>query len=151
MAGQGISFTLVTLEPCGINLPHIHPRATEQIYVIEGEHGKLRTAFAEENGGRVISNDIGRGETTFFPTGLIHYQQNLGCKTATFLAALSSDDPGVVTITTRFFALPSGALKSSLNQDQTIVDTLVAGLPSNPAKGRQQCYEACGLTWGEGH
>ncbi|CBJ28693.1 cupin-like protein [Ectocarpus siliculosus] len=27
--GQGISMALVNLDPCAINLPHIHPRATE--------------------------------------------------------------------------------------------------------------------------
>ena len=29
LEGQGISMTLVNLEPCAINLPHVHPRATE--------------------------------------------------------------------------------------------------------------------------
>ena len=29
LAGQGISMALVNLGPCAINLPHIHPRATE--------------------------------------------------------------------------------------------------------------------------
>ena len=29
LEGQGISMTLVNLGPCAINLPHIHPRATE--------------------------------------------------------------------------------------------------------------------------
>lgn len=31
---EHISFTLVDMEPCGVNLPHTHPRATEIIYVI---------------------------------------------------------------------------------------------------------------------
>ena len=29
LEGQGISMALVNLDPCGINLPHVHPRATE--------------------------------------------------------------------------------------------------------------------------
>lgn len=29
LQGQGISMALVNLDPCTINLPHIHPRATE--------------------------------------------------------------------------------------------------------------------------
>ncbi|CAN0540023.1 unnamed protein product, partial [Laminaria digitata] len=29
LEGQGISMTLVNLKPCAINLPHVHPRATE--------------------------------------------------------------------------------------------------------------------------
>lgn len=26
LEGQGVSYTLFTLEACGINLPHVHPR-----------------------------------------------------------------------------------------------------------------------------
>ena len=33
LAYMGISYTLFELAPCGINLPHIHPRATELLYV----------------------------------------------------------------------------------------------------------------------
>ncbi|CAM9577492.1 unnamed protein product, partial [Laminaria digitata] len=29
LSGQGISMALVNLGPCAINLPHVHPRATE--------------------------------------------------------------------------------------------------------------------------
>lgn len=29
LQGQGISMALVNLDPCTINLPHLHPRATE--------------------------------------------------------------------------------------------------------------------------
>lgn len=29
LEGLGISMTLVNLDPCAINLPHVHPRATE--------------------------------------------------------------------------------------------------------------------------
>ena len=30
---EGISFQLFQLEPCGVNQPHIHPMATEFLYV----------------------------------------------------------------------------------------------------------------------
>ena len=38
--GQGISMTLVNLEPCAINLPHIHPRASDV-----SENAKMLTLF----------------------------------------------------------------------------------------------------------
>ena len=42
LAGQGVAYTLFTLEPCGgINLPHVHPRATEIIHVISGENLRI--------------------------------------------------------------------------------------------------------------
>ena len=33
LANMGISYTYFELAPCGINLPHVHPRATELLYV----------------------------------------------------------------------------------------------------------------------
>ena len=82
------------------------------LYVIEGD---VRSAFVEENGGEgAVVNDLLQGDVMFFPQGLIHYQQNLGCEPATFLSALSNEDPGVVTISTRFFELPSEAIQVSL-------------------------------------
>lgn len=143
LAGQGLSFSLFNIEPCGINLPHVHPRATELLYVISGED--IRTAFVEENGGRVIVNDIGKGYTTFFPEGLIHYQQNLSCEPAAYLSALNSEDPGVVTITTQFFDLPGEAVAGSLGQDESKVQELIDGLPAGPADGRIACMSKCGL------
>ena len=34
LAHMDISYTLFRLGPCGANIPHIHPRATELLYVI---------------------------------------------------------------------------------------------------------------------
>ena len=80
--------------------------------------GDLRVGFTEENGGdRAIINDISQGDVTFFPQGLIHYQQNLGCSPATFVNAFSSEDPGIDTITRSFFNLPAEAVKASMPND----------------------------------
>lgn len=143
LAGEGVSYSLFHIEPCGINLPHTHPRATELLYVISGKD--LRTAFVEENGGRVIVNDIGTGEATFFPEGLMHYQQNLSCETAMYLSALNSEDPGVITHSTQFFQFPNEALQATLGQGETKVQVLVDGLPDGPAEGHKACMRACGL------
>eukprot|EP00903_Cladosiphon_okamuranus_P019872 g18265.t1 len=143
LEGQGISMALVNLDACAINLPHLHPRATEMLYVIGGE---LRTAFVEENGGEgAVVNDLYQGDVMFFPQGLIHYQQNLGCEPATFLAALNNEDPGAVTITTRFFELPSEAIQASLKFVDTDLAALLKALPEVPAATRRQCLKVCGM------
>eukprot|EP00904_Undaria_pinnatifida_P006383 jgi/Undpi1/2875/HiC_scaffold_14.g06252.m1 len=141
---QGISMTLVNLGPCAINLPHIHPRATEMLYTIRGNH--LRVAFVEENGGEgAVINDLMEGDVAFFPQGLIHYQQNLDCEPATFLAALNSEDPGVVPITTTFFQLPDEAIQASLNLDDAGLKKLMESLPEAPAMAQRMCLQRCGL------
>eukprot|EP00904_Undaria_pinnatifida_P006373 jgi/Undpi1/2866/HiC_scaffold_14.g06243.m1 len=144
LEGQGLSMVLVNLGPCAMNLPHVHPRATEMLYTIEGN--QLRVAFVEENGGEgAVVNDLVAGDVAFFPQGLIHYQQNLSCFPVTYLAALNSEDPGVVTITTRFFELPSEAIQASLNVDDPTLKALLAALPEAPALGQRGCLQRCGL------
>ncbi|RUS13109.1 hypothetical protein BC938DRAFT_478127, partial [Jimgerdemannia flammicorona] len=50
LIGHGIAMAVGFIEPCGINLPHIHNRATEILFVVSGE---FETGFFIENGGKV--------------------------------------------------------------------------------------------------
>ena len=142
LEGIGISSVLFHIEACGINLPHIHPRATELFYVVEGQ---FQTGFLEENDGRLILNNLVQGQTTFFPRGLVHFEQNLGCSEATFLSAFNHEDPGVVTIPNRLFDIPIQALTSSFNSTEDTINALKARLVSNPAYGVGECLKRCGL------
>ena len=36
--GEGTALTIAVLEPCGTNLPHVHPRGTEIVYVATGKN-----------------------------------------------------------------------------------------------------------------
>lgn len=141
LTGEGLSMALLTLEPCGINLPHHHLRASEMIYVIEGSI--LRSGLAEENGGRTLVHDIEAGEVTFYPQGLVHYQQNLGCDTVTFLAAFSHDDPGFFDESLRLFTFPNEALASTFDMPEAFVKDLGKDLPVGIAKGREKCLTRC--------
>ena len=86
------------IRPCGMNSPHTHPRATEFLYVVNGQ---METGFIEENGARFVVNTVSEGQGTLFPKGSIHYQINLGCEPLTFVAALNNEDPGVSQIAQR--------------------------------------------------
>jgi len=145
LAGTGISYTLFNINPCAINLPHLHPRATELIYVISGSN--LTVGFTEENGGRFLKNVVNAGDTTFFPQGLIHYQHNFGCETVQFISALNSVDPGVVTVANNMARIPAVSLQSSLGLSDNEFATLTDhDLPAGPAPGLdQQCMQRCGL------
>jgi oxalate decarboxylase/phosphoglucose isomerase-like protein (cupin superfamily) len=141
LTGEGLSMGLLTLEPCGINLPHHHLRSSEMIYVIEGSF--LRSGLTEENGGRTFVHDIKAGEVTFYPQGLVHYQQNLGCDTVTFLAAFSHDDPGFFDESLRLFTLPDEALASTFDRSEAFVKNLGKDLPIGIARGRNECLNRC--------
>jgi len=147
LAGQGLGYSLFVLHPCGVNLPHVHPRATELLFMINGT-GPMRTTFVEENvatgPSRDVQNDIYPGQVTFFPQGLIHLEQNLGCDDVTFLSALNSEDPGVNTVTLRLFDVTDDeGLATSLGITPAQVATLRQELPPSPAKGRAECLAHC--------
>jgi hypothetical protein len=62
----GISSAVSFIEPCGLNIPHFHPRASEILTVIEGV---LDTGFVQENGFNTeIETQLGKFQATVFPT-----------------------------------------------------------------------------------
>ncbi len=67
--------------PCGINLPHAHPRATEINFSVDVD---FDVDFFQENGGPFILNVLHKNQVAGFPKGKIHFEQNLNCVPATF-------------------------------------------------------------------
>ena len=46
--GQGVGFAILNIEPCGIVLPHVHPRASNILYAIDVEN--FQVGLIEEGG-----------------------------------------------------------------------------------------------------
>ncbi|CAI9303817.1 unnamed protein product [Lactuca saligna] len=85
----------------GINPPHTHPRATEILTVMEG---RILVGFVTSNPeNRLITKLLQKGDVFVFPQGLIHFQKNVGNGYAVAIAALSSQNPGVITIANAVF------------------------------------------------
>ncbi|GAQ77744.1 hypothetical protein KFL_000030230 [Klebsormidium nitens] len=101
---QGISYTYINYAPCGQNPIHTHPRATELLFVIEGQ---LYVGFVDTNN-TLFSTTLNAGDAFVFPRGLIHFQQNTSpYGGARALAALNSQNPGTQRVGSALF-LPSG-------------------------------------------
>ncbi|KDP23867.1 hypothetical protein JCGZ_27136 [Jatropha curcas] len=97
----GISLARVDFAPWGINPPHTHPRATEILTVLEGS---LEVGFVTSNpDNRLITKVLNKGDVFVFPIGLVHFQKNVGYGKAVAIAALSSQNPGVITIANAVF------------------------------------------------
>ncbi|XP_041026699.1 putative germin-like protein 2-1 [Juglans microcarpa x Juglans regia] len=97
----GISLARIDYAPWGINPPHTHPRASEILLVLEGS---LEVGFVTSNPeNRQITKVLQKGDVFVFPVGLIHYQRNVGNGNAIAIAALSSQNPGVITIANAVF------------------------------------------------
>ena len=112
---------------------------------MEGEN--LLVGFAEENGGRVMINDLSSSGTSFIPKGLVHFEMNLGCKTSSYLSIYSSVDPGIVYMS-RGFDLPIEVLETTFNLSEEQINMIQKYLPKAPHAGVKnfgfdECIERC--------
>jgi quercetin dioxygenase-like cupin family protein len=97
----GISLARIDFAPYGLNPPHVHPRGTEILVVLEGT---LLVGFVTSNtDNRLFTKVLNAGDVFVFPIGLIHFQFNTGHTNAVAIAGLSSQNPGVITIANAVF------------------------------------------------
>ncbi|KAI4304233.1 hypothetical protein MLD38_039775 [Melastoma candidum] len=96
----GVSLSRIDYAPGGLNPPHTHPRATEVVFVLQGQLdvGFITTANV------LVSKSIKQGEVFVFPRGLVHFQKNNGKVPAAVVAAFNSQLPGTQPIATALFA-----------------------------------------------
>ncbi|EAZ32000.1 germin-like protein 4-1 precursor [Oryza sativa Japonica Group] len=134
----GISFARIDFAPNGQNPPHTHPRATEILTVLQGT---LLVGFVTSNqpgGGNLqFTKLLGPGDVFVFPQGLIHFQLNNGAVPAVAIAALSSQNPGVITIANAVFGSTPPILDDVLAKafmiDKDQVDWIQAKFAAPPA------------------
>lgn len=148
----GISTTLGFLEPCGLNTPHIHPRATEFLTTVVGE---IDFGYILENGlvaagqNAEITGTLHKFQGTVFPVGSIHYQVNPTCEQAVFVATLNEADPGTSQIAQNFFGLNGDVVNATLgfpgSLDGRDIESFRGTIPANLALGVDECLKRCGI------
>ncbi|URE06162.1 germin-like protein [Musa troglodytarum] len=99
----GISMVRIDYAPKGLNAPHTHPRATEILTVIEGQLFVGFVTSNSDNGNRLFTKMLKKGDVFVFPEGLIHFQFNPGHTNTVAIGALSSQNPGTITIANAVF------------------------------------------------
>jgi len=126
-----LSYTLI---PGGHNLPHIHPRGTESIFVTEGT---LTVYIVDEFGPvpRTIVNTVVAGGIAFFPRGLVHGQY---CATGgghcRFSAFTNSADVGFVPVTGSLCGAPIKAVAASIGgSTEATAAEMCSRVSANPA------------------
>ncbi|TXG66133.1 hypothetical protein EZV62_007408 [Acer yangbiense] len=124
----GISLARIDYEPYGQNPPHTHPRASEILFVQEGT---LYVGFVTSNpDNKLFTKVLHKGDVFVFPIGLIHFQFNIGKTNAVAFAALSSQNPGVITIANAVFGsdppINPDVLAKAFQLDQNVVKSLQA-------------------------
>ena len=124
----GISLARIDYAPFGLNPPHTHPRATEILTVLEGS---LYVGFVTSNpDNKLFTKVLNKGDVFVFPEGLIHFQFNYGTKSTVALAALSSQNPGVITVANAVFgskpSISDDVLAKAFQVDKHTVDRIQA-------------------------
>ncbi|KAK3163022.1 hypothetical protein QOZ80_1BG0096620 [Eleusine coracana subsp. coracana] len=139
----GVSMARVDYAPWGgVNPPHVHPRATEMIFVVEGalEVGFITTTTTANNNNNnnnnkqlFISKIISKGEVFVFPRGLVHFQRSVGEKAAVAVSAFNSQFPGTQAVAGALFgadpAVPTEVLARAFQVDAGVVDAIKAKFP----------------------
>ncbi|KAJ1393315.1 RmlC-like cupin domain superfamily [Sesbania bispinosa] len=126
----GVSMSRIDYAPGGLNPPHTHPRATEMVFVLEGQ---LDVGFITSATGNVlISKTIKKGETFVFPKGLVHFQKNNALEPASVIAAFNSQLPGTQSIALTLFAatppVPDNVLTKAFQVGTKEVEKIKSGL-----------------------
>ncbi|KAH1255386.1 Germin-like protein subfamily 3 member 4 [Glycine max] len=83
---------------------HNHPRATEMIYVRQGE---VVAAFLNTQN-QLFQKNLRAGDVFVIPKGLFHFLLNRGAQVATVFSAFNSQNPGLGSLT----SIPSDTLES---------------------------------------
>lgn len=98
-----------------------------------------------------VRTTIGKNQGTVFPMGSNHWQFNPTCKPATFVAALSSEDPGVSQIAQNFFNLNGDVIEATLGFPESIdgqnLHMFKSKIPANVAEIVENCMATCGYKY----
>lgn len=101
----GVSMARIDFAPGGVNPPLIHPRGTGLLTVLKGT---LQVGFITSSpDNRLFTKILRKGDAFVFPRGLVHFHRNVGRTNAVAIAALSSQNPGSITIGNAIFGTNS--------------------------------------------
>ncbi|KAL6495031.1 hypothetical protein OROGR_030950 [Orobanche gracilis] len=124
----GVSLARIDYARGGLNPPHTHPRATEVVFVLEGE---LDVAFITTANVQ-FAKTIRKGDVFVFPKGLVHFQKNNGKFPAAVLSAFNNQLPGTQVIAATLFAanpeVPDNVLAKAFQVDNKEVQIIKSKL-----------------------
>ncbi|CAL1367217.1 unnamed protein product [Linum trigynum] len=127
LAGQGVSYAVLQFPSGAANPPHTHPRASELLLVARGV---LEVGFVDTNNNLYAQRRLQSGDAFVFPKGLVHFQRNVGRKTAVAFSAFGSASGGTVSIPMAVFAsgIDDDVLARGFRTDEDTVRGIKAGV-----------------------
>lgn len=154
LIGTKVAAAIGFVGPCGLNVPHLHPRGNEFLTVVSGT---LIGAFLLETDAPFAGNipQVAMTLTNFtgmlFPQGHVHWQFNPTCDEAIFAAAFDNNDEGRFQVAQTFFSsMPDNVLTPSLGNPSFLgpaqLDELRGLIPEAFVVMVDDCAKTCGLS-----
>ncbi|MFS7957493.1 putative germin, rmlC-like cupin domain superfamily, rmlC-like jelly roll [Helianthus anomalus] len=130
LLGQSVSYAILQFPVGSLNPLHIHPRATELLFVIAGS---LQVGFVDTTN-TLFSQKLETGDMFVFPKGLVHYQYNNanGTEPALAVSAFGSASAGTQSIANSVFnsTIYEGILAESFKTSADVIEKIESGLKS---------------------
>ncbi|KAK5697541.1 hypothetical protein LTR97_007679 [Elasticomyces elasticus] len=150
LLGTGVAMSMGFMNPCGMNTPHTHNRATELLVIVQGNN--VHTSFVQESGLTTpITTTLNQYQGAVLPIGSIHYEFNDSCEPAVFVAGFSNEDPGLSRTANNFFGEDDEIVKADLGfpdfLDHVNVPSFHSRIPKAFALGAQECLDRCGIKY----
>jgi quercetin dioxygenase-like cupin family protein len=125
---QGISHVRLDFAVGGVIPPHIHPLATETLFVVQGS---IYTGFISFDN-VLYAEVLQQGDVFIFPRASLHFQINVGTGPAVTFNSLNSQDPGFLVTANQLLAtnISSAVLETSLGINSKELRSLRASVPS---------------------
>ncbi|KAK1997242.1 RmlC-like cupin [Colletotrichum falcatum] len=152
LVGTGAGMAVGTVEKCGMNTFHVHPRSAELQIVVKG---RLITEMTPENGvfeadgvtRRVIRTELGPFQMTPFYQGSLHTQFNPDCEDAIFVASFAAEDFGTGQVADSTFALSDDVIAATFGQSiaGADIDRVRKAIPKSIALGVDECLKKCNI------
>ncbi|KAF8675258.1 hypothetical protein HU200_047932 [Digitaria exilis] len=139
LLGQSVSYAGLVYGSGTVNPPHIHPRASELLVVVQGT--LLVGLVDAARNGTVYTAALEAGDMFVFPKGMVHWQWNNGSDVARAFSAFGSASPGTISLPTALFetGIDDAVLEKSFHTDEATVEELKHDLappgPSSSAFG----------------
>nr|XP_043614284.1 germin-like protein 9-3 [Erigeron canadensis] len=127
LAGLSVSYAVLEFPAGSVNPVHIHPRATELIFLVQGS---LQVGFVDTTN-TLYKQCLQVGDTFVFPKGLVHFQYNNDTKEpALAISAFGSANAGTQAIPTSVFnaSIFEGILDASFHAKRATIQKIEAGL-----------------------
>ncbi|KAK9075105.1 hypothetical protein SSX86_003424 [Deinandra increscens subsp. villosa] len=125
--GQSISYAILEFPPNSVNPVHIHPRASEIMFLVTGS---LQVGFVDTSD-KLYTQSLQVGDIFVFPTGLVHFQYNNDTKEpALAISAFGSANAGTQPIPTSVFntSIFEGILDASFHATRATIRKIEEGL-----------------------